>query len=310
MFASFVLNFKIAINSRKMLLTNKIYSKLSETVVGQDNALKVFSIAIAKQLTAINHGLSASPCSILLAGPSGCGKSYIAQQLSQILSLPMVTVDAKSVSEVGYTGGNVDDIFRRAYYMADQDIKLAERSIIFIDELDKLKSYSGLNRDISGTGVQHSLLKPLDGIEVEIEVEPTRASPNRFIRLNTRNMLFIFAGAFVGLSKRDDRHQALEEYGLISELVNRFSYILELRNLQREDFHNLLQKNYAELQNHAKILETMNLKLEISDHFVNQLINDADQLGRGVRGLNYLIKKGIANKIAENFPNVGDVIAI
>jgi ATP-dependent Clp protease ATP-binding subunit ClpX len=192
-----------------------IYQRLSEYVVGQEQAKKVLSVAVYNHYKRIAAGerptdVELEKSNILLLGPTGCGKTLLARTLAKILDAPFAIADATALTEAGYVGEDVENILLRLIQMAGYDTARAERGIIYIDEIDKIARKSGDNpsitRDVSGEGVQQALLKIVEGCVANVPPQGGRKHPHQdFIQINTTNILFICGGAFLGLDAVIDK---------------------------------------------------------------------------------------------------------
>ena len=192
-----------------------IYQRLSEYVVGQEQAKKVLSVAVYNHYKRIAAGerptdVELEKSNILLLGPTGCGKTLLARTLAKILDAPFTIADATALTEAGYVGEDVENILLRLIQMAGYDTARAERGIIYIDEIDKIARKSGDNpsitRDVSGEGVQQALLKIVEGCVANVPPQGGRKHPHQdFIQINTTNILFICGGAFLGLDAVIDK---------------------------------------------------------------------------------------------------------
>jgi len=191
-------------SSPRTFSPKEIYERLNEWVVGQDRAKKVLAVAVYnhyKRIGANVDEVELQKSNILLMGPTGCGKTWLAQTLARILDVPFCIVDATSLTEAGYVGEDVENILLRLIQAADYDLKLAEKGIIYIDEIDKITRKSGDNtsitRDVSGEGVQQALLKIIEGTRANVPPQGGRKHPHQeFIEIDTSNILFICGGAF------------------------------------------------------------------------------------------------------------------
>lgn len=309
----------------------KIFEHLNRFVVGQEQAKKTISTAVYnhyKRINSNNNNLTKS--NITLIGPTGSGKTYIAQSIASFLDVPFVIVDATSLTQAGYVGDDVETILQRLINAADGDIEKAQKGIIFIDEIDKIAkrdASSSITRDVSGEGVQQSLLKILEGTLSRVQSDGNRKHPNSKVDyIDTKNILFICGGAFVGLSdivkknnktkssigfnilkenkiesflKKFDNSitpQHLVDFGFIPEFVGRIPVIAELNELEKNDLisiakepENSLVKQYTEL------LGMDGVSLVVEDNALSEMADIVLEMKTGARGLKSLFEKVLAN---------------
>lgn len=318
------------------LTPDKIKRYLDERIIGQEHAKMVLSVSIYNHVKRINNpvidGVRIDKSNVLFIGPTGCGKTYIVQQIANMLEVPMVTVDATSITESGYVGLDVEEAIARLYQAADQDISRTERGIVYIDEIDK-KSRKGesasITRDVSGEGVQQGLLKLIEGCDVKVPPMGGRKNPHgEFIMVNTNNILFILGGAFVGLKEiiekrldqgggigfgakltqlEDDRldtleiikqvrHEDLTKYGIIPELIGRIPITVPFSDLSEDDLTRILtEPRNAIVKQFQKMFQLDGVELEIQPNALREIARDAIQRKTGARGLRSTLEQVLLN---------------
>ena len=321
-------NGKKKVNALKVPKPQEIKKYLDEYVIGQDEAKRFLSVAVYNhykrlQQPADKDGVEIEKSNVIMVGSTGTGKTLLARTIARLLDVPFTIVDATVFTEAGYVGEDVESILSRLLQVADYDVETAQRGIVFIDEIDKLarkQDNASITRDVSGEGVQQGLLKLLEGTDVNVPPKGGRKHPDQeYIKVDTRNILFICGGAFDGIERkiaqRMNTHvvgynsvtnvakidkanmmqyiapQDLKSFGLIPELIGRLPVLTYLNPLDREALEKILtEPKNSIVRQYVKLFEMDGISLSFTEDALQAIVDKAMEYKLGARGLRSIVE--------------------
>lgn len=323
----------------KLPTPKQIKAHLDKYVIGQDDAKIAMSVAVYNHYKRLSvksakaDDVELEKSNIVMVGPTGTGKTLLARTIAKLLVVPFTIVDATVLTEAGYVGEDVESILSRLLQVANYDVAQAERGIVFIDEIDKIARKSdnpSITRDVSGEGVQQGLLKLLEGSKINVPPYGGRKHPEqRFIEVDTSNILFICGGAFDGIEKRIAQRlnthvvgfgaseetakidksnlmqyvspMDLKSFGLIPEIIGRMPVLTHLVPLDRTALRNILtEPKNSIIKQYVRMFEIDGIKLSFEDEVLDFIVDKAVEFKLGARGLRFIVEQIMMEKMYES----------
>lgn len=333
----------VAFDTINLLKPAEIKNFLDQYVIGQDMAKKIISVAVYNHYKRLmqkadTDDIEIEKSNIIMAGETGTGKTLLARTVAKMLHVPFTIVDATVLTEAGYVGEDIESLLTRLLQNADYDVKAAEKGIVFIDEIDKIARKEGDNpsitRDVSGEGVQQGLLKLLEGSVVNVPPQGGRKHPEqKMIPVDTKNILFICGGAFVGIEKKIAQRlntqivgygasknrekvdkdnllkyiapQDLRAFGMIPEIVGRLPVVTHLDPLDKKALRAILtEPKNALVKQYVKLFKMDNVDLTFADGVLDFIVDKAVEFKLGARGLRSICETIMLDAMFE-MPSLG-----